>query len=392
MFFLLLALFLLSAGLVCYSYMIFPLWLAMKAKGRRLDTVQFPRDYPGLPGISFVMAAFNEERVIREKLEALLAFDYPSDRLEILVGSDASTDATSDILKQFAAQDARIRVFHFTERRGKPSVVNDLVRAARFPILILTDANVMPEPATAYRLVRHFRDERVGLVGANILNVGMRYDGISFQEKAYIERENLIKYHEGVVWGTMMGPFGGCFALRRSLYKDVPASNLVDDFYIAMQVMEQGYRAINELEAICYEDVSNDIYQEYRRKARISAGNFQNLSCFRRWLLRPATPLGCCFLSHKVLRWFTPLFILVSVITLSGMSFYDGRFLGVLLFELLLLLSPLWEWVLRKAGLHLRAVRFVAYFVFMNIALAQGYFRYLRGVRSGIWSPTRRNR
>ena len=392
MFFFLLSVFLLSAGLICYSYVLFPLYLAIRSRNKSSGTVQFTRDAAALPGISFIIAAYNEERVIAEKLEALLASDYPEDRLEILVGSDASVDLTNALLTGFANRSPQIRIFLFPERRGKPSVVNDLVREARYPLLILTDANVMPEPDTAFRLVRHFRDERVGLVGANILNVGMRRDGISFQEKAYIERENLIKYHEGLVWGTMMGPFGGCYALRRSLYQDVPATNLVDDFYIAMRVMEQGYRSINELDAICYEDVSNDMYQEYRRKARISAGNFQNLSFFKRWILQPLNPIGFCFLSHKVLRWFTPLFILLSLFSLAGLACYQREWAVLLTLEVILLLSPAWEWSLRKLGLHLKSVRFVAYFVFMNIALAQGYFRYLGGVRSGIWSPTQRNR
>lgn len=392
MFFPLLAVFILSAGLVCYSYVIFPWILAVQARGRRLATNQYPPDHPALPGVSFIIAAFNEEGVLAEKLNTLLASTYPADRLEILVGSDASSDRTNQIVADYAQRHPSIRVFLYEQRRGKPSVVNDLVREARFPILVLTDANVMPEPDTTYRLARHFRDERVGLVGANILNIGMRNDGISFQEKAYIERENLIKYHEGLVWGTMMGPFGGCYALRKSLYREVPAANLVDDFYIAMRVMEQGYTAINDLEAICFEDVSNDMYQEYRRKARISAGNFQNLALFRKWLWRPGSPIGFCFLSHKVLRWFTPLFILTSLLTLSWLVLYEQALVWLLCAEVMLLLSPAWEWIFRKIGWHLRGIRFVAYFVFMNIALAQGFFRYLAGVRSGIWSPTRRNR
>jgi cellulose synthase/poly-beta-1,6-N-acetylglucosamine synthase-like glycosyltransferase len=308
--------------------------------------------------------------------------------MEVLIGSDASSDGTEKVVADFASP--AIRLIRYPERRGKPSVVNDLLGEASHELIILTDANVIFEPDTINRLVGHFDDDSIGLVGANILNIGLKKDGISIQEKSYIERENLIKYREGLIWGTMMGPFGGCFALRKELYTPVPANFLVDDFFISMKVLEKGYKCINDLSAVCYEDVSNEIRQEYRRKARISAGNFQNLSVFRQMLLRPFTPAGFCFFSHKFLRWITPILILVSLVCLAILSYRSPVFLWLLVCECLLLLSPLFDWMLKRAGLHLGFLRFVAYFSYMNLALLMGYLKYLGGVRSSIWAPTQR--
>jgi len=240
-------------------------------------------------------------------------------------------------------------------------------------------------------MVRHFRNEKVGLVGANILNVGQMEDGISHQETSYIARENRIKYFEGIRWGVMMGPFGGCFTLRKALYKNVPTNFLVDDFYICMQVLKQGFISINELKALCYEDVSNDIQQEYKRKARISAGNFQNLRAFSEYIFKPFSPLGFCFISHKVLRWLTPFFLIISLISLGLLAFENKIFFYLFILQLAMLLTPIFDAVMRKIGFHWKLLRFVSYFSYMNLALLKGFFRYMNGVRSSIWTPTLRN-
>ena len=384
--------FCLAVFVVFYSYVLFPLILSFLANGKTFRHAINEKS-SDLPAVSIVISAFNEERVIGEKLKSILKSVYPKDKMEILVGSDASNDATEKIVRSIAATDSRIRFIQFGERRGKPSVINDLVSGAKNPILILTDANVMFEPDTIAYLNRHFISAEIGLVGANILNIGMKKDGISMQEKSYIERENRIKYQEGLIWGSMMGPFGGCYALRKDLFAPVPSNFLVDDFFISMKVLEKGYKCINELEAICYEDVSNEVKQEYKRKARVSTGNFQNLKVFSGFLLKPFSPAGYCFISHKVLRWLTPFLILVSLLSLVAMLMLTGHPLFKILLggELLLLFTPVIDSLMGKAGIHLRLLRFVSYFSLMNLALLHGFFRFLFGVRNNIWTPTKRN-
>jgi len=385
-----LIIFLVCTFLVFYTYVLFPWIVRIFSRGKILNQNVWERD-DQYPGVSVIIAAYNEEKVIADKIRSVLASAYPADRLEILVGSDASDDRTAGIVGELLSSDKRIRLLDFRERRGKPSVINDLVNSASHEIVILTDANVFFRQDAISGLVRHFKNREIGLVGANILNVGQMNDGISHQETMYIARENRVKYDEGVLFGAMMGPFGGCFAMRKNLFTEVPAHFLVDDFYICMHVLKKGYRSINELQAVCYEDVSNDIEQEYRRKARISAGNFQNLFTFRRILLQPFTSVGFCFISHKVLRWLTPFFLIIALISLAILSSYHEIFRWLFLLECLMLLSPLLDTIFRKSGLHIRLLRFVSYFSYMNLALLHGFFRFLSGVKSSIWTPTRRN-
>ena len=381
--------FLVSVFLILYTYVIFPnlLWFKTRRKIFNKDNFQNNDEFPG---VSILIAVFNEELVINQKLESILNSDYPKGKLEIIIGSDASNDLTEGIVRSFANDFPFIKFYQFTERRGKPSVVNDLVSIANYPIVILTDANVFFEKSMINRLVRNFKNEQIGLVGANILNVGMKNHGISMQEKSYIERENLIKYREGILWGCMMGPFGGCYALRKNLFEKVPAGFLVDDFYISMVVIEKGFRCINDLEAICYEDVSDDIFMEYKRKSRISAGNFQNLKRFSHFLFKPFTPEGFCFISHKFLRWITPFFIIFSVMSLIVLSFHSRIYFYLLTGEIVLMIAPLLDRLAVKLGIHWRFLRFVSYFSFMNLALMKGFIHFIKGINSGIWKPTKR--
>ncbi len=378
--------FLVSVFSVFYSYVLFPLLLKVLANGK--GVVNLPDDKE--TSVSILIAAFNEENVIRQKIETVLSCDYPSDKIEILIGSDCSSDKTNDIVNELILKDNRVRLFEFDKRRGKPSVVNDLVKAAKFPLIILTDANVYFEKNTITKLVRHFSDEKIGLVGANILNIGIKKDGISMQEKSYIQRENLIKYYEGIVFGTMMGPFGGCYILRKNLFENVPADSLVDDFYISMKILENGFKCVNDLEAICYEDIPNEVSVEFKRKARISAGNFQNLSRFKKFLMNPFHAAGFCFISHKFIRWITPLFLLSSLVSLFFLIPRSNYFLFLFIAELVLLATPIFDWLLKRVGVNNKLIRFVAYFSMMNLALVKGYFIFQKGIKSGMWTPTKR--
>ena len=384
----LLAIFCLSVFAVFYSYVLFPLLLRMLASGK---SFHFDDQQGQISGVSILISAFNEEKVIREKIRSIVDSDYPFEKIEILIGSDFSNDNTVAIIKELMASDARIRLFDFKERRGKPAVINDLIQNAKFPLVILTDANVYFEKNTIRNLARHFSQSNVGLVGANILNIGMRRDGISIQEKSYIQRENLIKYQEGLLWGTMMGPFGGCYMIRKELYEPVPVDSLVDDFYISMKILEKGFKCRNELTSICYEDVPNEIKEEFRRKARISAGNFQNLSRLKKVLLNPFSAVGFCFISHKLIRWITPLFLLTSLLSLLFLIPYGNIFLLLFAGEVFLLISPLLDVFFKKIGLHFKLMRFIAYFSFMNLALIKGYLNFRKGIKSGVWVPTKRN-
>ncbi len=379
--------------LVAHTYVLFPGLVAWLARGRAANQRVYAPGAANLPAVDILLAAHNEEAVIEEKIRTTFATTYPLEKVRLLVGSDHSTDRTNVLLASLASQHPQLHVVAYEQRAGKPAVIENLTRLATAPVLVLTDANVFFAPDTLYHLVKHFQNPAIGLVGGHILNPEHRAAGISGQEKAYLARENVLKYQEGVVWGAMAGAFGGCFAVRRACYYPAPAAFIVDDFYSSLAVLRAGYQAINELAAVCYEDVSDHLREEFRRKARISTGNFQNLSTFRALLWPPWRGVAFVLWSHKVLRWYTPLLLLAALAATAGLVargagwFYQLALLGQLALPLLLLV----DWALRRgATLHLRPLRFVTHFYSMNAALLLGYWRYLRGAAPAVWQPTQR--
>lgn len=375
---------------IFHSYVLFPLILGMLDRVRRRKPA--PPPVTGEPPlVSILLSAYNEEAVIEEKINSIYDTTYPPDRFEVLIGSDASTDRTVAIVKRLAANHPSLHFFPSDERRGKPNVINSLVEKARGTILILTDANVIFEPATITQLVAPFADPSIGLVDTRMINLGMKREGISHQEKAYITREVKIKHLESLLWGAMMGPFGGCFAIRRDLFAPVPSNYLVDDFFLNMKVLESGFKAVNNPEACVYEDVSNELGIEFRRKIRIATGNFQNLCRFRKLLVSPRPGIAFCFWSHKVLRWLGPLFLIAIGVALVWLSFTSAFWLILLAGYLALLAVPVADLLLKKLNLHFILFRFITHFLAMNLALLIGFIRYLKGVKTNVWQPTKRH-
>lgn len=388
-----------ALGLV-HTYLLYPLIMRWLARGKQPNQSVYDSDSTW-PQVAIIMSAYNEEAVIEEKMAHLLALHYPNGRLAMFIGSDCSDDQTNALMERFAARNSHVHFFPFRQRRGKPEVINELADLARQhfskeepdPVFVITDASVMPKPEAVLKMVQHFRNPAIGLVDAHILHTGMQQQGISEAENTYISGEVRLKYHEGLTWGHMMGPFGGCYAIRARYFSKVPPTYLVDDFYITMRMFEQGGLAINELDAKCYEAVSHEIKEEYRRKARISAGNFQNLFTFPHLWWPPFGRLQFAFFSHKALRWLGPFFLLL-ILTGSGVLAGTGNLFWQWLFAVLtvgIILVPILDQLLRKAGLHWLPLRGARYFLAMNLALLTGFFKFIKGVRSNVWQPTKRN-
>jgi cellulose synthase/poly-beta-1,6-N-acetylglucosamine synthase-like glycosyltransferase len=338
-----------------------------------------------------IVAAFNEEEVIETKIKSVLESDYPENQLEILVGSDASTDGTNEILSKLQVVHPSVKCTFFEHRTGKPGVVNHLAEKAGGEILVITDANVMLGIDTLKQLAGSFGDPEHGLVDTRMVNTKLKKDGISHQEKFYISREVGIKHYESILWGSMMGPFGGCYAVRKGCYTHVPAHYLVDDFYINMSVLKQGFSCISNVNAKVYEDVSNVLAEEYRRKKRISAGNFQNLAKFGFMLFSRRKGVAFCFLSHKVIRWMVPFLVIITLGTSVLLGVNHKVYLILAILHISVILIPVIDYFLRILKIHIIPLRFISHFVLMNLALLAGFLRYIGGIRSNVWQPTRRN-
>jgi len=374
--------------LVFHSYFLFPLVLKLLAGKKTIDALSFPLEE--LPMVSVLIAAHNEEKMIGEKIRSVLEGDYPNNKLEVLVGSDASTDQTNAILQQLKELMPSLHIFLYEERQGKPGIINQLIKEAKGEILVISDANVMLEPNTLIELIRYFKEDRIGLVDSRLISTGIKSGGISRQEKFYTGREVSIKHHESVLWESMMGPFGGCYAIRKSLYRPVPNHFLVDDFFINMSVLEQGASCISNIHATVSEDVSNSPREEFRRKKRISAGNYQNLFRFHSMLFKGSSGVGFCFFSHKVLRWIIP-FLVIITLSLSAVLGVNSNFYMILaLLQVLVLFTPVITYILGKIGIQSIPLRFISHFVLMNMALLAGFLKFSGGIKNNVWQPTSR--
>jgi len=375
-----------SSLLILHTYVFYPLFMILIYRNSNHNQLLFYSD-DELPSIAILIAAHNEEKVIEKKILSVFNTNYPSSKLKVFIGSDASTDRTDQIISNLTNKYSNIEFIKFKGRVGKISIINHLQSLCDEPVLILSDANVIFKQNTIFELVKYFKDSNVGLVSANIIKESSNNDGISYQEKKYLNFENKIKASESYAFNFIMGAEGGCYAIRNNLFSKVPSNFIVDDFFITMQVLERkNYALLNNL-AVCIEDVTTDISSEYRRKVRISSGNFQNLFFFKH-LLFDFSSICFAFWSHKVLRWLTPFFIFICLFSSVFLIPYHKFFIWISCIQLLFLLFPLFNYFFKFNNVFLK---FIAHFYLMNFALFEGFIRFIKGIKSSIWEPINRN-
>jgi cellulose synthase/poly-beta-1,6-N-acetylglucosamine synthase-like glycosyltransferase len=311
-------LFWLSIGLLFYVYVGYPATAVVRARVRpqpiaraverrsHPSTIPFPdrRGEKLVPRVSIVVVAYNEASSIEARLENLLALDYPADRLEILVGSDGSTDDTVERARGY--QRFGVRVQPFTHRRGKPAVLNALVPHASGDIVLFADARQRFEAATLRAIVADFNDPSVGAVSGELMLEAGDADAPAGQGAAlYWRYEKMIRSAESRTDSTV-GATGAIYAIRRSLFVTIPDDTLLDDVLIPLRIVQQGYRVVFEPAARAFDRTSTTAQQEFGRKARTIAGTFQLFSR-ERWLLDPRrNRLWFATMSHKGLRLLLP--------------------------------------------------------------------------------------
>src|SRR5438874_12000063 len=378
---------------VLHTYVVYPLllivadgfeqarsaWRYIGGSERRRAPAQL-----GLPHVSVLISAYNEASCIGRRIENLLEQDYPADRLEILVGSDASTDGTDAIVQHYAARGVKLSR---GDRIGKAGVLARLIGIARGDVLVLTDANTEFEKDAVRQLVQPLREPAVGLVCGRLrLHSPL---GAPIVESAYWKLESLLKMYESRR-GCVMGANGGIYAVRRHLFPPLPAGTVVDDFVAALRVLQSGYEVRYEPEAVAHEQTAPDHVVEYRRRVRIAAGAFRALSHFRD-LLKPRHGFTAFALwSHKVLRWLVPQALLIALITNLILA-PRSQLYGLLLFAQCGLYFLAALGLLGTSPRHLRRLTDpAAHFVEMNAALLVGFLRFSRGTQGQTWARTER--
>ena len=297
--------FIFSLLLMVYTFFGYPLLLAVLSR-------LFPRPVRrggSLPRVTVIIPAYNEAEIIGRKLQNTLALDYPRDRLEIVVASDGSADGT--VLKARRFERDGVRVVAFGKRRGKIALFNDVLPTAKGEVILFTDASGMIEPSALRRMVENFDDPDVGGV-CGIYRFG--FDDRTPRgrgERSYWNYEFRVKEAASRL-GTILGATGALYAIRKELYVSLSPGLINDDFLIPAAVAARGFRVVLDKRAVVVD--SDADFGSFARRARVAAGNWQQILAMKRLLL-PRYGLVCWqFLSHKVLRALLPFFFMFVIV------------------------------------------------------------------------------
>ncbi|MCE2449178.1 MAG: glycosyltransferase family 2 protein [Candidatus Latescibacteria bacterium] len=378
----LVAIFWVALFLVVYTYLIYPALLWLLAAGRKMPEYAPLSEWPTA---SLIIAAHNEEAVLRAKLENALAMDYPAERLDIIVVSDASTDGTDRIAAEFAARGVRL---HRQEvRGGKTEAQNAGVRLARGQFVAFSDANSMYAPSALKRLLAPFADERIGCVCGELQYANPDEQGAGKGEGLYWRYEQFLKRRESLL-SSALGANGAIYALRRELFVEL-RGDIISDFVAPLHAWRRGFRIAYEPTAVATEYSSGRFGDEFRRRRRIVSRSLYGL-----WtevgVLNPFAHLFFAFqmFSHKLLRWLVPvwlLMVLVVNIPLAASGYYGLLLaLQVAFYGLAALGLLLPEWFGRYWLFYVPA-----YFTATNWGTLLGLLSFLMGRRHRVWQPAR---
>ncbi len=391
---------LLLAGIfiIFYSYAGYGLlvWLLLKARTlikKPATTISKANPTPppaDLPEVTLIVAAYNEENFILEKINNSLAIDYPADKLQFILITDGSTDATPVLAAGFD----RIRLLHTPERKGKVAAMHRAMSFVTTPIVVFSDANTLLNPESIRNITRHYSDERTGGVAGEKKIMASGNDKIAgIGEGLYWKYESLLKRLDSALY-TVVGAAGELFSIRTALYEPVGENVLLDDFVISLRVCRKGYRVQYEPDAYALETPSASLQEERKRKIRISAGAFQSMAMLKGLLNIFKYPLlSFQYISHRVLRW-TLCPLLLPVIFIGNVVIVMGD--PSLFFRLLLLAQIAFYaaaaagWLLANRNIKSRLLYVPYYFFFINVSLYQGFFRYRKGRQTVLWDKAAR--
>ncbi len=369
-----------SIVLLVYSYTIYPFLLLVFVRFFKKPVKKEPSP---MLRVGFLVPAYNEERVIKQKIDNILSLNYPAELISVWVGSDCSTDATERIVRDY--KDPRVHLWVAPRRGGKTEVLNGLAPLIEADVIVFTDANTIHRPDSLSMIIRNFADPSVGGVAGHIEHIRQGEEDMG--EGLYRSFESKQKFFEGLLHSSISA-FGGFYAIRKELFRPIPPNSYSnDDVLIPMNVIRQGFRVVFEPEAVSEEETTGSIRSEFSRRIRIGAGNFQ---AFFRLLDFVALWRGWpsfCLISHKFSRWFSPLFLITATAS-CGILFFKSSIeiyrIIIATGAVIVLSGILYKFI------PLRITRHVFYFMVMNLALTAGFFRFLRGIRSAAWSRTER--
>ncbi len=277
---------------VACVYAGYPLLLVAGLLGRRELKRECTSNQPenDTPLLSVIVAAHNEESSIEAKIKNILASDYQRDRLEILIGSDGSSDRTEEIVRKYVNEG--VGLISFPQQHGKSAMQNGLVAAASGSILIFTDADCLISASALRSLVENFDDFRVGLVTGCPQYANEGETAVTRNESAYLHYETWLREQESAR-GILAMASGSLFALRRSLWQPLEA-DLGDDFVLPLRVTAANKLNVLEPRVVSVTSLAQDKPGTmFSLKVRIISKDFRALLRSSRVAQSHATRLAC---------------------------------------------------------------------------------------------------
>ena len=342
--------------------------------------------------VTLLIAAYNEENVVVEKMANIESLDYPKEKLHVVWVTDGSTDSTVEMLKSYP----NIKVLHKPEREGKTAALNRSMSQIDTPIVIFTDANAILNTQSINEIVSLFADSKVGCVtGEKRVNIESKDNASSSGEGFYWRYESVLKSLDSRLY-SVVGAAGELFAIRRDLFQYIPNDTILDDFVLSLKIAQKGYRIAYCSKAYAMEYSSDSMIEEEKRKVRIAAGGLQAV-----WRLRPILNifryeiLSFQYISHRVLRWtITPLalFALLPLNVLLCIQAYPTCTLPAILLILQVLFYSLGfiGYTLAKKEIKNKVLFIPYYFLFMNLNVIKAYSYLKKRSNSGIWEKVKR--
>jgi biofilm PGA synthesis N-glycosyltransferase PgaC len=386
-------LFFFSLGIVLYCYIGYGILLLLLVKLKQLFYKGSPIKPVDQfePEVTLVVAAFNEEDFIDQKIRNSLVLDYPAGKLHWIFITDGSEDKTPDIIRKYP----QIHLLHLPERRGKVAAMNRAIRFVKTPYTIFSDANTLLNVLCVKEIVKHYADPRVGGVAGEKKIISLERDKASGAgEGMYWKYESSLKKLDSELY-SVVGAAGELFSLKTSLFHEAAEDTIIEDFVQSMKICMQGYVIRYEPNAYAIEHGSATMRDEQKRKIRIAAGAFQAMVILKGLFNIFRYPvLSFQFISHRIIRWtLCPLCLALCLLSNAWLVYFraGGFYLVFFLVQTVFYAGALAGWILANRNLKNKTLYIPYYFLFMNLSVFIGFYRWIRKKQSAIWEKAARH-
>ncbi len=341
--------------------------------------------------VTLIITAYNEEKILEQKILNTLSIDYPVDKLQLIFITDGSVDGSEKLVRQYPS----IVLLHQPERRGKYAAIKRAMKQVQTPVVVFSDANTILNPDCIKKIASHYTNAKTGgVAGEKKIARNKTISAVGEAEGLYWQYESFMKKIDASL-NTVTGAAGELFSIRTALFKELDDELILDDFVISMQICMEGYKIEYEPGAFATELPSATLAEEQKRKIRISAGAYQSIGYLKECLNIFKYPLlSFQYISRRLLRWiFCPVMLIVLLFSnifivtyQSSIGFYNWVLYAQTIFYVLAVMG----WLFVQSGKRAGLITIPFYFLFMNYCLVKGFIKFVKGKQSVLWEKSLR--